>query len=361
MAYTLDEIKGFEEQRRLVTQKLHALNTALILETGAAEKFKLNSEIQPLEIRKAELDAIFAEAYGLESDTGKARLREKIKDLDISGPMGRVHLINCDRKTVRDRFEAGFNQKVEMGALNHFYFLSACQTQLPPSLGERMIYEILGDLLDEGMDAVYWRFNPKNPDRVKLEALPLGYSLEKSKELFREFCARWFGWADKAEFSEAIAANRLPLAKNKYTVLPFFLYKSDWQPFFATYFDWLSEQLAARPAGGPTLLVFIVFYHENLHREVDEKSKEILAEVDAICTRHPNAGHFHPLHPVLESDLRQWFARLGEHNNARLLPVLKTLEEGLPPGELQQFQQAKELNMDRVELVQKLVYDLYNT
>ena len=271
-------------------------------------------------------------------------------------------LMHLDAGGGRIGLEHGLALRFLIGAPNHFYFLSACPTQLPPSLGERMVYEMLGELLDESMSAVHCRFDPKNHDRVKLEKLPLGYSLEKSQELFREFCAHWFGWDDKQPFADAIAANRLPLARHKYAVLPFCLRKKEWKPFFPDYFDWMAEQLAQRPPGGPTLLVFLVCYHENLHRERDEKSAEILAAVDALCQKHPNAGHFYPLDPVEESDLRYWFNDLGERNNARINPVLDTLLDSLPPEELQQFRQsaAKLLNMDRVELVQELVFEMYN-
>lgn len=360
MTHTLDEIKGFEQQRSLLIQKLHALRNSLILQTDAAIIFKLEEEIRQLEIRRTEVEKILAEAYNLGTDSGKERLREKVRGLRISQTMGRVHLVNCNRQELRDRFEEGFDQKQKLGAINHFYFLSACPTQLPPSLGERMVYEILGELLDENMNAVYCRFDPSNHDRVKLEKLPLGYSREKSEELFREFCANWFGWDDKQTFAEAIAANRLPLARHKYAVLPFLVRKKEWKSFFTEYFDWIAEQLAKRPAGGPTLLIFLVVYHDNLHQARDEKSTEILAVVDALCQKHPNAGHFYPLEPVHESDLRDWFNDLGERNYARLQPVLDTLVDSLPPEEFQQFRQSKHLNMDRVELVQELVFDLYN-
>jgi hypothetical protein len=339
----------------VVVRQLHEL----VNQIAGTSEVKPN-EARQFETQRADQDKIMAASFQLGTDSGKERLREKVQSLKISGPMGRLHLVNCNRQNVRDQFEEGFDRRRQTGAINHFYFLSACPKQLPPSLGERMVYELLGDLLENSAKAVHYRTDPVNHNRIKLEKLPIGYSLEKSQELFREFCAGWFGWADKQEFTEAIAANRLPLAKHQYTILPFYLRKKEWKPFFAEYFDWLSQQLADRPAGGPTLLLFFVFYHDNLHREQDEKSTEILNILDDICKKHPSAGHFYPLDPVHESDLRDWFDDLGEHNTARLQPVLDTLIESLPPEELQQFQQSKQLNMDRVELVQELVFDLYN-
>jgi hypothetical protein len=360
MNYSHDEITGFEQELKLILQKLAALRTALIIKTNESEKFQLEYEIKQLESRETTLKKNLADAYDLGSDSGKECLREIINALKISEAMGRVHLVNCNRSEIRDRFEQGFDQRQNIGAHNHFYFLSACPTQLPPSLGERMVYELLADWLDEGPDAVHCRFDPKNNDRVKIEKLPLGSSVERSQELFRAFCTRWFGWEQNQDFSEAISANQLPKARHKYSILPFYLRKTEWKPFFEEYFNWMAEQLAKRPPNGPVLMVFIVIYHDNLHRERDEKSEEILGFIDLLCEKHPNAGHFYPLEPVLVTDLRDWFNDLGERNNARLQPVFDTLAEGLPEEELQQLKQSKQFNMDRVELVQELVFELYN-
>lgn len=355
-----EEHIGLEQELKLVVQKLNALRPALILKTDESEKFKLEYEIQALESRKTALEKALAEAYQLGTDSGKERLRAVVQTLKISEEMGRLHLVNCNRQEVRDRFEDGFDRRQRTGAANHFYFLSACPTQLPPSLGERMVYELLGDLLDEGPQAVHCRFDPKNHDRVKVEKLPLGYSLEKSQEMFRDFCAKWFGWEDNLAFDAAIAANRLPLARNRYTILPFYLRKKEWKPFFGEYMDWLIAQLAQRPPGGPTLLVFVVLYLDGLHLNTDDSLRGIIGTVDDLCAKHAAAGHFHPLEPVHESDLRDWFTDLGERNNARLQPVFDALEKGLPPEELTQYREGKLLNMDRVELVQEVVFEGYN-
>jgi hypothetical protein len=368
MNYSPEEIKGFEQQRILLAQKLNSLRQALILQTDAAVVFKLETDIAQAEMQLEDLKRSLSEAWNIASESGQTRLREKVRDLKISEPMGRLHLVNCNRQEVRDRFEAGFEHRKNAGMRNHFYFLSACPTQLPPSLGERMVYELLADLIEEGRETVFIRTDPKNHDRVKLEKLPIGISLEKSQELFREFCAGFFGWTHHQNFEDSLAANRLPLPRHRYTVLPFYLRKKEWKTFFPQYFDWISEQLGKRDPGGPILLVFIVFYHENLHDHFDaatgqisdEKSAGIINALDAICEQHPGAGHFYPLEPVHISDLRDWFADLGEHNPARLQPVETALVEGLPGEELHQFRQSQCLNMDRVELVQELVYAMYN-
>ncbi len=359
MTYTLDEITGFEQQRGLMVQKLNALRISLILKTDPAVIFELENEIRQLEYRKTEVEKMLADAYNLGTDSGKERLRGKIKNLKISEVMGRVHLVNCNRQTVRDRFEEGFDQRQKRGAINHYYFLSACPTQLPPSLGERMVYEMLGDLMDENPEGVFCKFEPKNHNRVLLEKLPVGYSLEESKDLFRKFCTGWFSWEKDVSFEKALTENRLPLSKFKYSILPFYLRKKEWRPFVPQYLQWIMEQLNQRTEGGPTVLFFNIFYHENLHRNCDARSREIIDAIDKYCESNQAAGHFYPLEPVETDDLRYWFEDLGEMNRTRLEPVLKTLELGLEAEDLEQFRRRQKLNMDDVELVQELVFEMW--
>ncbi|MBP6810383.1 MAG: toll/interleukin-1 receptor domain-containing protein [Saprospiraceae bacterium] len=300
-----------------------------------------------------------ADKFGLDADAWKKLLREKIAFLKISGPLGRVHLVNCNRGDLRDRFSEGFAERQKSAFRNHFYFLSACPTQLPPSFGERMVYEMLGDLMDENPEGVFCKFEPKNHNRVLLEKLPVGYSLEESKDLFRKFCTGWFSWEKDVSFEKALTENRLPLSKFKYSILPFYLRKKEWRPFVPQYLQWIMEQLNQRTEGGPTVLFFNIFYHENLHRNCDARSREIIDAIDKYCESNQAAGHFYPLEPVETDDLRYWFEDLGEMNRARLEPVLKTLELGLEAEDLEQFRRRQKLNMDDVELVQELVFEMW--
>lgn len=300
--------------------------------------------------------------FGLtvKDDPFRAELRRKINQLKITELMGRVHLVNCNRNELRDAFEAGFDARSTAGCREHYYFLSACRTQMPPSLGERMIYELLSELMDEHQDAVHIRTNPINNDRVKIESLPVGYSLEKSQTLFRDFCARWFGWPDQLHFETAVRQNALPRARIKYSVLVFEFTKKEWKPFMPEYFAWIRQALSQREAGGPILLVFFVGYHPSLHDSEDDKSKQILNEIDQYCAEKTDSGHFYPLEPVEVSDLLDWFGDLGERNNARIQPLMDTLIADLSETEKTQYLRQQLLNMDRVELIQEMVFDLYN-
>ncbi|MEQ1746531.1 MAG: hypothetical protein ABMA02_13960 [Saprospiraceae bacterium] len=148
---TPEEITGLESRRKLLADKANRLREARIFATDENTKFKYDHDIAEAETELADVKAQLSSAYDLGSETGQSQLREKVLDLVLTEPLGRLHLVNCDRHELRDRFEAGFDQRQNhLHAPNHYYMLSSCPTQMPPSLGERMVYELLGDLLDDG-------------------------------------------------------------------------------------------------------------------------------------------------------------------------------------------------------------------
>jgi hypothetical protein len=366
---TPEEIKSLESYRDVVVGKRNRLREALIIETDESVRFKYEQEIASLEGKLDDINKQLSEAFDLGSESGESLLREKVRNLNLTEPMGRLHLVNCNRQDLRDRFEAGFDHRQKnLKAANHYYFLSSCPRQMPPSLGERMVYELLGDLLDDGKQAVFCRFNKLKYDRIEIKKLPIGLSLEKSQELFLKFAAANFDWPEQTSFEQAAAQNLFPKPHYRYSILPFSLRKNEWKDFFPEYFDWIAAQLAQRPPGGPTLMLFFVFYLDDLHLHYnpatghcsDEKSAAILQALDGLAQRHPAAGHFYPLMPVFNTDLRDWFSDLGENNPARIDPVLNTLTHSLPQEEKEQYVKQKSLNMARVEIVQEIVFETYN-
>ncbi len=52
MKYTTDEIKGFEQERTLIVQKLNSLRSSRIVQTDASVIFKLDEEFANWKIAK---------------------------------------------------------------------------------------------------------------------------------------------------------------------------------------------------------------------------------------------------------------------------------------------------------------------
>ncbi len=308
-----------------------------------------------------------ANGYGLNTDSGKQALREVAGKLAITEEMSSVHLVNCNRQEVRDRFAQGFDERKKRGDKNHYYFLSACPRQMPPSVGERMIYELLGELIEEKPDTVFRQTDESNNDRIIIEKLPVGYNLEESQKQFKRTCARLFKWGKDISIEEGISAGKMPLPNYKYAILPFHIHKSAWKPFVPDYFRWIMEQFDRRTCG-PGVLFFFVMFHENLHRNPDRESEAIIRSVDELCesyfeNRDPGCiskGHLYPLHPVSEEDVDMWLMDLGEMKMVRRSPVIEALVSQLPKDEKEQYRNEKTFNMDRVELFQEVVFEIYN-
>ena len=317
--------------------------------------------------RNADKDRKKAEDRGMVTDSGKHALRDVVRNLNITAELSNVHLVNCNRQDERDRFAQGFEEREGRGDKNHYYFISACPTQMPPSVGERMIHELLGELMDKRPDAVFRQTNEGNNDRIILEPLKPGYNLTETQKMFKCKCARLFKWDESTSFEDGLNAGKLPLPKYEYAILPFFIQKSAWKDFMPDFFRWVMEQFDKR-TGGPKCLFFFVVYHEKLHLGGDDKSAAIIGSLDKLCEQYfekkdPDCiskGHLHPLYPVSVSDLNEWLTELGENNPARRRPVLDTLVSNLPPDEKEQYQKEQTFNMDRVELVQEVVFEHYN-
>jgi hypothetical protein len=359
MNYSNEELRGYESELVLIVNKLNALRLSLHLQNDPSVIFKIEMDISTTESRKSAVEKILNESYNIGSNSGKSRLKDKIRTLQITKEVKTVDMLNVNRKALRNRFADGFLKRQTMETSNHFYFLSACQTQLPPSFGERMIYEMIGNYLDEEKDAVFFIRKEDKFNRVIIDELPFGSSQMESEMLFKSFCTRRFKWKDNKDFESALSENRLPHAQYKYVVMPFYIQQEDWQDFFPNYFDWIAHNLEQRPKNGPIILFFVVFYHDNLHKGVSEESAHILKTVDLICEKYPNAGHFYPLEPVTLKDVNDWFTKLGESNPDHIEEVINTLGQGLQGEKLRQFLQDKKLNMATVEPLQKLVFEMY--
>ena len=74
-----------------------------------------------------------------------------INDLPISkdADLGLLSLVNCDRIVPIRKFNSNFEAKKVLKQPFQFYFLCGCPDEMPDSIGERIVYEIIEK---EGLD-----------------------------------------------------------------------------------------------------------------------------------------------------------------------------------------------------------------
>ncbi len=352
-----DEKKGLEEQLKLLIIKANRIRSALAIETNPSIKFQLEIDLAQTEAEIYEVKKKLSDKSGFEFFEDGSTLWEKIKKLHIEEPVGNLHLVNCNRERMKDRFWDEFDERE--GEPFQFYFIPACPTQMPPSFSERMIYEILIEELDEHTEAMRYE-RREGTERPKIYDLPVGRNIERCQHEFRKFFSGFFELKDALTFEDFIH-DRLPDIGYKYVVMVFKIRENDWKNYFIDYFNWLLQTFTHTQDNEPKFLFFFVLHIDALHDGCSEEAqKNILAPVQQLVKNHHAAALLTTLEPVPDNDLKTWLDKLGTNNNAFLDDLVETVAKGLRGKDLEQFQKHKRFNMDDIERVQELVYRAAN-
>lgn len=336
-----------------LNRKLAKLQERLdrIAGTDASMEFRLEEEI-------AEIQRKLSKAYDIPYQEGDTPLREKIKQLNIEEDIGILHLVNCNRESMKDCFWDAFDEKEEEDF--QFYFISACGTQMPPSFSERMIYELIHEELEENDNAIYLNRHPET-GRIQFFDLPIGRKLSRCQQEFKKFFSKHFRFKDNEIFDNFITTG-LPKMEYEYVALVFEISEVKWKDYFVAYFQWLIDTFSTPHHDVPKFLFFFVVYIDDLHltETLLESKTAIVNAIDSLCSNNSAATSLNPLPPVSLADLKEWFRDIGERNPSKVQEVIDTMAKGLKP-ELQQLLRDKELlNMANIERVQEIVYEEAN-
>ena len=158
-------------------------------------------------------------------------------------------MVNCNRKTEVNQFWKAFDTIED--AYFHYYFISACATQMPPSFSERMIYELIIEELDDNDQAILCDRKEQN-NRIKIHPLPVGRNLKKSQQQFRKFFADFLEFEPHISFEDFLQTG-IPRMEYGYVALVFEIYQSDWKPFYLDYFNWIIDCFRHKQEDVPTL------------------------------------------------------------------------------------------------------------
>ena len=155
MDFNLQEIQGLEANLALLKRKQQKLQRELILAKGtdASKEFRLEEELPLIEADIHKLQKQRAQLLDFHTEVGKSLLESKIKDLKIDKILGEVDFVNCNRQNEEETFWEEFENLINLPF--HYYFISSCQTQMPPSFSERMVYELILNDLDENNHAIF--------------------------------------------------------------------------------------------------------------------------------------------------------------------------------------------------------------
>ncbi len=356
MNLTETEIQALESRLKLLIQKINKLKEALVLETDAARQFQYETQIAEEETEIQKIKNQLATAYNIHSSAGQSLFYQKLEalKLDFEVQLGILQMVNCNREDMKDHFWDAYDEKIKQPF--QFYFISACQTQMPPSFAERMIYEMIIEELDEAEDALF-RLRKEETDRVKIIDLPIGRNLRNCQRRFTEFFAKTFDFRQEESFEQFLKTG-IPKLKYDAAALLFKVEESDWKEELIDYFQWLIEAFSVTHEDVPRFLFFIICYKKNLHKVTTELP--LVKALNQLARENESATHLTPLNPVPVRDLKDWIRKLGETNESKVEEVIDLLIMGLRESDKQQYQKQKLLNMDDIERLQEIIYHIAN-
>jgi hypothetical protein len=355
--YTYEEINGLEKQLELSMRKLDKLKHTYILIKGtdASKEFKMENEIAELENDIQEIKKTLSSKFNFHNQEGSTILEEKIRQLNIEDELGILHLVNCNRKTMIGKFWEEFDEKENEHF--QFYFISACNTQMPHSFSERMIYEIIIEELEEEEEAIHVHRHTES-SRIKIYDLPSGRKIERSQKEFIKFFGKYFKFKETEDFDTFLKTG-IPNMEYEYVAIVFEVVETEWKDYYQEYFQWIIEKFTATHDAVPKFLFFFVTYLEGLHDNPQSKAP-ITNVFSQIAENNLTATHLSPLQPVKLIDVKDWIRKIGERNPVKIQEVIDTLTKGLNPEKRKLLQDKQLLNMADMERLQELVYKIAN-
>ncbi len=265
-------------------------------------------------------------------------LQFQIENINLEEDLGEVHLVNCNRDTQDTLFWNSFESFSKTPY--QFYFINACNTQMPQSLAERVIYELIELVLDNDDEALNLVIEEKS-NRVQVENLPLGPTFQFSKKKFETyFCERFereFGQANQLSFAEFLQTG-LPKLKQQYVATVFQVNK--WKPsLMKEYFQWIMSSFTSAHEDVPTFLFFFpVMLKGFVSEEVPAEHVEAVKIIHELCAEYSSSSiYIEPLPPVKKADIDIWLANLGVGNPVIRDRIIHSLINTLLPERQQQI------------------------
>lgn len=315
------------------------------------------------------------------------RLQFLVEHMDVTNEIGEIHLVNCDRRDQRKSFWTAFEQLSDQPF--QFYFINACDTQMPQSLAELVIYEIIDNVLDNDNEVLNIQMErqvrkkegraekKEVPEaeteaegegsyRVKIENLPLGpnakFSIKKFKGYFNKRFAGLLEGGRPFSIEEMLKPGSDTLeSKFEYIVTVFQI--TEWQQqLMEEYMDWILKTFSKPAEHTPTFLFFFpVILRGYIEEPAPDEHQEALKAIHRFCMKYPDSVRFvQPLPPVPIKDLDLWLLKLGERNRVHRERLISALIDTLLPIRKEHILAKQQLDMCEAEILQEEIYEVAN-
>jgi hypothetical protein len=288
----------------------------------------------------------------------KSLLDEAIDNLKITvneENLGVIQLVNCDRRRPFKRFRRVFNRKSEDKAKFQYYFLAGCPNQMPNSLAERIVYQIMEE---EGVDlnnAVHYPFIEGDFRRMETVKLPLGSDENASKKKFKQYVQRRFKFVDTETF-EAFIETGLPKLPYTYVIATFDIPEKEWRDDegeLEQYFQWMVDTFSLAHENVPTFIFFFNIKMREVHNEDGRNAlqKRILRELEAFCEKNDTAL-LQNITPIEMADFEDWADDLGVNNPNDARSLVAALQPILSEEDRRYYEETGWLHMKDIEPLQ---------
>ena len=359
MSKSYQEIQVIEEQIERLESKIYRIRDRLIQikNTDISMEMRLEDEIANLEGDKRKLEQKISTFYRLGTATSNSIIVEKLIEFAAAyrDEIGLLHRVNIDREEMAGRFWQHF--KGIKNEAYQFHFISACSTQMPQSLSERLVYEYINEVLKEEDEAIYYPSN-ENDERIRSQILPLNWDLENAQVSFKRFFCEYFDTVDIPDFDTFIQKG-IPAIEYKSVAIIFSIEETKWKSFMETYLEWIIETFSQTHQNVPQILFFFVTYIEDLHKEKVKQNSKIIQTLDELAKKHATVIHLRALHAVPDSYFKAWLREIGLVNAVQVKRIVELTVKGLDSEDLKAYQNdpEKKINMADLELVQQAICD----
>ena len=357
--------RAFEELKKsLATHSAHLITFGTLYNRYSSyniEKIKGTASYENMEMTRAQIVDGFLSLLDLLSDddlSPELLLQSQIENISLASDLGEIHLVNCDRVAQSEYLWEKFGS---FGQTHfQFYFINACNTQMPQSLAERAVYELIEFVLGNDDEALGIVMDEKT-GRVRIENLPIGPTSQFSKNKFKTyFCERFeheFGEANQLSFEDFLQTG-IPKLRHQYIATVFQV--NQWKANqMKDYFEWILGSFEAAHEDVPTFLFFLPVMLKGFDTEdVPAEHTSALEVIHQLCADFPAKATFiEPLKALPSSDLDAWLADLGEGNPLIRERIIASLVNTFLPERRAEILASNQLDMCEAEILQQKIYE----
>lgn len=284
------------------------------------------------------------------------------QQLEVHTSLSLLHLVNCDRREAVRSFNRSYGRWQEAQRAFQFYYILACPTQEPEGFSARIIYQLLHDNEERHQHSLNYRRHP-DTGRVRIEDLPVSFTLKNCQEAFKKYFAERFGLGNTS-FEEYLQTG-LPRLQWEHVTTVMKISTQAWDPeLIQNYLQWLMDCFVTINTHAPNFLFFFVISVKNAHHKekVRRADREVLDTIgDLVASNTEHATLINALPPVEAAYFEDWLEDICQPDQQLKNKIIDTIAQKLSPEEMEQFQtEDKLLNMEHLQDFQKRVYKFHS-